>query len=764
MVRNEEKNIKVVINDTCRNWRTYKTKLAKIIAEITMKKNAHTKRYDTRYYLKQIFFGFFDALLVVFLLMTLVVAWAYYSLTPAASQMDQRKISQTSIILDRTGENVLYEMHGEENRKIIPHDQIPDVVRKATIATEDANFYHHIGIDPLSIVRALKVNLENNGILQGGSTITQQLARSAFLSNERTLKRKFLEAIFALKIERHYSKDEILDQYLNEVPYGANAYGVETASETYFGKTAKELTLDEAAFLAALPKAPSYYSPYNTHGKETAARQKYIIDRMAMLNLITEEEKNKAMETDTLSKVRRPVQPIIAPHFVFYVLEQLEQKYGKGFVQTGGFRIYTTLNLDMQKLGEEVVAKGAAKNISRGATNAALVAVNPKNGDILTMVGSKDFYDKSIDGEVNIATSLQQPGSSFKPFAYATAFEKGYQPETKILDAPTNFGPDGSGRNYVPRNYDGKFHGLLTMREALAQSLNVPAIKTLYLAGIDDTIAMAHKLGITTLNERSRYGLSLVIGGGDVKLVDMASAFSVFANDGVKNPARSVLKITDRNGNIIEESKLNPQTVLDQQIARKIDSILSDNKARTPIFGPKSPLILSDGRPVAAKTGTTQEFRDAWTVGFTPQISVGVWAGNNNNRPMKGGSDGVFVAAPIWNEFMTKVMANQPVETFIAYDSYKPTEKNTNNINQFAEGQNKMKARIIYYNTKSGKVVSEKKALKTDPSKIEKRIEYIPDGSAAVSGSNVVDIALPSPTDPMYKRWTGQGVDTKNKK
>lgn len=733
-----------------------------------MGKKKIKKEYGAKYYFKQISLGLLDAFLIVFLLLASSVAWAYYSLTPAANQLAARKISQTSIIYDRTGESVLYEIHGEENRKILSHEQIPDIARLATIATEDANFYHHFGIDPLSIARALKVNIENGGIRQGGSTITQQLARSAFLSKERTLKRKFLEAIFALKIERHYSKDEILDQYLNEVPYGANAYGIETASETYFGKPAKELTLDEAAFLAALPKAPSYYSPYNTHGKETTARQKYIIQRMADLKLISEQEKTGALEIDTLAKIKRPVQPIVAPHFVFYVMEQLEQKYGKEFVQTGGFKVYTTLNLDMQKLGEEVVAKGAAKNISRGATNAALVAVNPKSGDILTMVGSRDFYDRSIDGEVNIATSLQQPGSSFKPFAYATAFEKGYQPETKILDAPTNFGPDGSGRNYVPRNYDGKFHGLLTMREALAQSLNVPAIKTLYLAGIDDTIAMAHRLGITTLNERSRYGLSLVIGGGDVKLVDMASAFSVFANDGVKNPSRSILKITDRQGNIIEESKLNPQTVLDQQIARKIDSILSDNKARTPIFGPKSPLILSDGRPVAAKTGTTQEFRDAWTVGFTPQLSVGVWAGNNDNKPMKGGSDGVFVAAPIWNEFMTKVLANQPRETFIAYDTYNPSGDKDKVIASVPDL--KTKARVIYYNTKSGKVVSEEKAKKTDPKKIKKRIEYFTvEGTDQIKQSDIsgsFDIALPSPSDPMYKRWVGQPsqpTDIKNK-
>lgn len=685
------------------------------------------------------------------------MGWAYYSLTPAASQLTERKINQTSIIYDRTGNHILYELHGEENRKIISHDEIPDIIRSATIAAEDDNFYRHIGVDPFAIVRALKVNIENNGILQGGSTITQQLARSAFLTKERTLKRKFLEAIFSLKIEKHYTKDEILDQYLNEVPYGANAYGVQTASQTYFGKNAKDLSLDEAAFMAALPKAPSYYSPYNSHGKETIARQKYIIERMYSLEMINEDQMKQALKEDTLSKIKKPVQPIMAPHFVFFVLEQLETEYGKEFIQTGGLKIYTTIDIDMQKLGEEVVAKGASKNISRGASNAALVAVNPKDGDIITMVGSKDYFDTSIDGQVNIATSLQQPGSSFKPFAYAAAFEKGYQPETKILDAPTNFGPDGSGRNYIPRNYDGSFHGLLTMRQALAQSLNVPAVKTLYLAGIDETIDLAKRLGITTLNERSRYGLSLVIGGGDVKLVDMASAFSVFANDGIRNPARSILKITDSNGKIIKESKLNPSVALDSQIARKINSILSDNNARAPIFGSRSPLILSDGRPVAAKTGTTQEFRDAWTVGFTPQISVGVWAGNNDNRPMKGGSDGVFVAAPIWNEFMTKVMQERSRETFIAYDTYNP-ENNNKNESIANVSEIKTKARVRYYNNKSGKYVSEEKAKKTDPKKIEKRIEYITEEQQSRTSniSDSFDIALPNPNDPMYRNWTGQ--------
>jgi len=719
-----------------------------------MKSSVQRKNKSKIYYSKQVLLGIFDASLMVVVCLGVFMMWIYYSATPAASQLVTRKIAQTSVLYDRSGEKILYEVHGEENRKIVPHDQIPDNIRKATIATEDANFYSHIGIDPFAIARALKVNLRSNGIRQGGSTITQQLARGAFLTPERTLKRKFLEAIFALKIERHYTKDEILDQYLNQVPYGANAYGIQTASETYFGKDAKELTLDEAAFLAALPKAPSYYSPYNTHHEAITARQQAILERMGELKLASENDVKKALTVDTLSKIKPNKQPIAAPHFVFFVLEQLENKYGKEFLQTGGLNIYTTLDHELQKIGEDVVSVGAQKNIARGATNAALVAIDPKTGDILAMVGSKDYFDLTIDGQVNIATSQRQPGSSFKPFAYAHAFELGYQPETMVLDARTNFGPDGSGRPYIPRNYDGKFHGLLPMRSTLAMSLNVPAVKVLYLASIDGTLDLAHKMGITTLNDRKRYGLSLVLGGGEVKLLDMTSAFSVFATEGMRNPAQAVIKIINRGGKVFEQEELNPQRVMDVQIARKINSILSDNAARTPIFGPKSPLILAD-RVVAAKTGTTSEFRDAWTVGYTPSIAVGVWAGNNDNHPMKAGADGVFVAAPIWNAFMTLALSNQPVETFVAYDSYLQKDAKIAE----ADGNAKMQAKVTYYNNKTGKKISQEKAAKTDPKKVDKRIEYISTvDSQNTLPKNSFSIAMPLPTDPMYKRWAGSVV------
>ncbi|HEX8974287.1 MAG TPA: PBP1A family penicillin-binding protein [Patescibacteria group bacterium] len=704
------------------------------------------------FYLKQIIFGFADAALALVMLVLAGFAWLYYSATPAASQLVDRKIAQTTIFYDRTGQHELYELHGEENRKILTHDQIPDTMRVATIATEDANFYHHIGIDPLSIARAIKVNLASNDIRQGGSTITQQLARNAFLTRDRTLKRKVLEAVFAIKIERHYSKDEILDQYLNEVPYGANAYGVEAAAETFFGKQASDLTLDEAAFLAALPKAPSYYSPYGSNSDALEARQKYILDRIGQLQLAPHDDVQQALATDTLSKVKPISQPIVAPHFVFYVLDQLERKYGKDLVETGGLRIYTTLDLNMQKIGEDAVSNGVRRGLAYGASNAGLVAMNPQNGDILAMVGSRNYYDKAIDGQVNVTISPRQPGSSFKPFAYAQAFVEGYQPETMILDARTDFGPGGpGGRDYIPRNYDGRFHGLLPMRSTLAQSLNIPAVKVLYLAGIDDVINLAHRMGITTLNDRKRYGLSLVLGGGEVKLLDMANAYSVFANEGMRTPVQYAVKILDSKGNLVQQDNLASQRVLDVQIARKINSILSDNKARTSIFGAHSPLIL-DGKTVAAKTGTTSEFRDAWTMGYTPSLTVGVWAGNNDNRRMREGADGVFVAAPIWHDFMTRALTNQPNETFVAYDKA-PV--------QTVSSSPQMRQVITYYNNKTGKKISEEKAKKTDPEKVDKHVDWVPvDGSNTPAASSdslgKFSIALPVPTDPMYKRWVGQ--------
>lgn len=669
---------------------------------------------------KQVLLGVLDAVLIVIVLSIGGLFFVYAK--TQAPDLKNRPIDQTTVIYDRTGEHILYEIHGEENRKIISHEEIPDAVRIATIAAEDDNFYHHIGIDFFSILRALKVNLENKEILQGGSTITQQLARNAYLTREKSLVRKIKETLIALKIERKYTKDEILDFYLNEVPYGANAYGIETAAETFFGKSAKDLTLDEAAFLAALPKAPSYLSPYEKNKDKLVARQKNILNRIAELELAQKSEVKNALVIDILAKIKPIFHPIEAPHFVFYVREQLEEKYGKEFVEKAGLQVKTTLDYEMQKQAEDLVRESVAFNEKRyGASNSALVALNPKNGEILTMVGSRDYFDPQIDGQVNVTLQPRQPGSSFKPIVYSTAFENGYQPESQLIDAQTNFGKDGSGRDYIPRNYSGDFKGLVSMRQALSMSLNIPAIKTMYLVGLDNVLTMAKRLGITTLTGEN-YGLSLAIGGGEITPLEGASAFSTFANDGKRNPPTAFHEIKDAKGKFYDDFKKSEEVVMDPQIARKINSILSDNASRTPVFGPNSALTIA-GHTVAAKTGTTQWFRDAWTIGYTPNLAVAVWSGNNDGRPMRDGADGSFVSAPIWNKFMAANFSRYPDQQFADYDRSSSTK-----LANVPEKNYTVKT--IYFDKKKGKEISESKMKKTNPKNVEIRTEIIAGGNA----------------------------------
>jgi 1A family penicillin-binding protein len=616
--------------------------------------------------IKETFWGTVNALVMIIAGVGIASFFIYKYQMPDVYVMAELRNPKTSIIYDRTGQNIIYEIHGEENRKVLTHKEIPDVARVATVAAEDKSFYSHMGIDFFSMLRALKVNIQENGIIQGGSTITQQLARNVFLSREKTLTRKFKEALIAIKIEKNFSKDEIMDLYLNEVPYGSNAYGIESASETFFNKSAKDLTLDEAVFLSALPKAPSHYSPYGSHKDELKNRIDRIYNKLEETKIVSADEIEMNKNVDTFSKIIPFRQPIIAPHFVFYVMSELEKKYGRDFLEIGGLKVTTTLDLNLQKIGEQVVSEGAEINKSRRADNAALIAMDPKSGEILAMVGSRDYFDKNFDGEVNVTIRPRQPGSAIKPIIYATAFEKGFSPTSQVSDSPTNFGPDGSGGSYIPKNYDGKFHGILPMRKTLAMSLNIPAVKTLQAVGIDSAINMAHRLGITTFNDRKKYGLSLAIGGAEVKPLDLTSAFSVFANDGKRNEVRSIVQIEDSLGKKYFEDKAEKQ-VVDSQVARKINSILSDNDARTPIFGANSPLFIP-GKTVAVKTGTTQEFRDAWTVGYFPDIAVGVWCGNNNGSSMTSGSDGVFVAAPIWRKFMDSIPDKYGNEKFIGYN------------------------------------------------------------------------------------------------
>lgn len=602
------------------------------------------------------------------LIVSAISVFAYFAKDlPDPKKLAERQMTESTKIYDRTGEHLLYEIHGEEKRTVVPLTQISNYLIKATLAAEDDDFYNHKGIDFRSILRAAWSDVKGGGVHQGGSTITQQFIKNSILTPERTFSRKFKELILSLELERRFSKDQILEMYLNEIPYGSNAYGTEAASQTFFNKKASELTLTEAATLASLPRATTYYSPFGSHPEALAARKEHILDRMATLGYITPEEANSAKQEELRYAENR--EGIIAPHFVLYIKEILADKYGEDFIERGGLRVYTTLDYDKQKIAEELVYEMSRDYPQKfNARNAALLASDPKTGQILVMVGSRDYFDLQNDGNVNVTLRPRQPGSSFKPFAYARAFQKGYTPDTLLFDLTTNFGLQG-GKDYIPKNYDGKEHGPLTMRTALASSLNIPAVKTLYLAGIDETIDLANQMGITTLEERSRFGLSLVLGGGEVKLIDFVPAYGVFANDGIRQEKAVILKIKDKDGQVLEEWQQGEgKRVLPEQIAREINSILSDNNARAMIFGVHNYLNLGE-RPVAAKTGTTQDYRDAWAVGYTPSLVAGVWVGNNDNSEMRR-ADGSQVAAPIWQAFMKKTLEGAPSEKFTPYTKY----------------------------------------------------------------------------------------------
>ena len=591
--------------------------------------------------------------------------FAYYAKDlPRPEKFSEVTLAQPTKIYDRTGEVLLYEVFGEEKREVVPLTEIPLYFQQAVVATEDAEFYEHSGVSVKGTGRAVLINLGLRDSVfsrPGGSTITQQLARNSFLSSEKTIPRKIREFILTLELERQYSKNEILGFYLNQIPFGSNAYGIGAAAELYFAKKPADLTLPESATLAALIQAPSYYSK-NKDVLDT--RKNHVLNRMAEEGFLTPQEADEAKTTEVA--FQDVDSTIRAPHFVLSVIDELMKKYGEQFVRENGLRVTTSLDWELQNAAEQAVQNGAARNISSGAHNAALVALNPQTGEILAMVGSKDWNADSegctqekgclFDPKVNIATWGQgrQPGSAFKPFVYAVAFQKGASPETTVMDEQTNFGVWG-GKEYIPQNYDGKWHGEVTLREALAQSLNIPAVKVLLnFAGIPDSIEFAKKLGITTLKDPSFYGPALVLGGGEVRLLDMVSAYGVFAADGKKTPPISILKIEDAQGNVLETNQNTSIRVVSPIITQQVTNILSDNEARSPVFGPNSSLYIP-GYQVAAKTGTTQEYKDAWAIGYTDYIVAGVWAGNNNGTPsIKDAA--VTLAAPIWNQFMRQAI------------------------------------------------------------------------------------------------------------
>lgn len=593
---------------------------------------------------------------------------------PKPEKFTERSLVQSTKIYDRTGKILLYNLYGEEKRTVVPLEKTPLYLRQAVITAEDANFYKHHGIDFPATLKALIENLKMRKAIRGGSTISQQLIRSSFLTREKTIKRKIREFILTLELERRYSKDQILEFYLNQIPLGGNLYGVESASQAYFHKSVDQISLAEAVILASLIKAPSYLSPYGPHKDKLLARKDYILNRMYELGYISKDELEKAKNEQV--KFYPPAATIKAPHFVIYVINNyLIPRYGEEFLKESGLKVYTTLDWNLQKIAEESIKKYSKINQEFKAYNTALIAINPENGQILSMVGSKDYFgepypENCLPGvnclfspQDNVVIRKRQPGSAFKPFAYATAFQKGYTPDTILWDVPTNFGVWGA-KPYIPKNYDGKFRGPVTFRQSLAQSLNIPSIKVLYLAGLEETIKTAQKMGITTLDKSPNYyGLSLVLGGGEVKLLEITSAYGVFATEGLRVFPTPILRIEDNQGNVLEEyQNPTPKRVLSSEIARLINDILSDNQARAPMFGLRSPLYFSDYQ-VAVKTGTTQNYRDAWTIGYVPNLVTGVWVGNNDNSPMSE-KPAVLTAGPIWHQFMEKAFHYYPPKSF----------------------------------------------------------------------------------------------------
>lgn len=605
---------------------------------------------------------FFSSLKILFVvslvgvaLLALLTLWFAKDL-PNPESILAKGFAQSTKIYDRTGKILLYQV-GEERRTVVKLDQLPSIVKWATLAAEDADFYKHPGIDITGILRAAWNDVINQTNVYGGSTITQQFVKNALLTREKTFSRKFREVLLSFWLEFKYSKDEIFAFYINQIPYGGSAYGIAQASSTYFAKPVGELTLAQAALLAALPQRPSYLSPYGDHVGELMDRKNLVLDRMVSAGFINKAQADEAKEQKII--FAPPNNSFMAPHFIIYVKEYLEQKYGSEVVEKGGLEVTTSLDVRLQKEAEAAVSETVVRNEKRyNARNAALVAIDPNTGQILSMVGSRDWFDDANDGKVNVALRLRQPGSSFKPYAYARLFQDGFGPESLIFDLPITF-KTRAGKAYTPRNFDGRTQGLLTIRQALAGSRNIPAVQVLYLAGITNVIELSRQLGIATINP-SRVDLALVLGGAEVRLLDHTAAFGAFANDGVYNAPISILRVKKADGELLEEYKPAPKAVLEPEVTRLITSILSDNAARASVFGSSSPLNTG-GVASAVKTGTTTDFRDGWTMGYTPNLVVGVWTGNNDNTPTKNG-EGAFVAGPIWNRVIRFAASKYPKE------------------------------------------------------------------------------------------------------
>ncbi len=595
--------------------------------------------------------------LVTGIFFTVLTLWSIKDL-PDINALGSRNIHQSTKIYDRTGTHLLHEFYADQKRTIIDFSALPKNLIDGVIATEDKSFYKHHGVRPLSIARAIVYGLLPNKRVGGTSTLTQQLVKNAILTNERTWFRKAREIILSLLLEQKYSKDEILKIYFNEIGYGSSNYGVESAAQSYFGRHVSDLTLAESATLAGMPQQPTTFL---NNQNRLLERRNFVLRRMFEEGYISEEQKTTAQK-EPLTLKRNHVDSTFAPHFVLqYVKESLVDQFGEQAVDTGGFKVITTLDYEKQTAAQAAIEQYSQLLSEAGGNNTSLVALDPKTSQILAMVGSKDFNDETIDGQFNVAVNARrQPGSSIKPIIYAAAFEKGYTPDTILFDVNTNFAV--SGKSYTPQNYDLQERGPVTMRQALQGSLNIPAVQTLYLVGEKKGIEFAKRLGYSTFDD-GNFGLSLVLGGGAVSMIEHVNAYGVLANNGNYNQPTGILKVTDTKGDTLYEWKQEQKQVIDPSVSATITNVLSDDAARAYVFGAGGPLTIP-GRPVAAKTGTTNEYKDAWTVGYTPALVAGIWAGNSDNTKMKAGYGGSKIAAQIWNAFMASSLKNSPVENF----------------------------------------------------------------------------------------------------
>ena len=601
----------------------------------------------------------------------MLIAFVYVSIfkgLPSPASLGKYDIPLATKIYDRNGK-LIYDIFADQNRTAVPLSEIPKYLQEATISIEDKDFYKHAGIDPVGGILRAAVAIVTHHELQGGSTITQQLVKLALLSSEQTITRKIREAILAIWVETLYSKNKILELYLNQVPYGGTAWGVESAAERYFGKKVKDLDLSECSLLAGLPQAPTLYSPFGTHPDLAKIRQKEVLTRMVADHYITQQQATSAYDEPLQFKKETGLK---AGHFVMYVKDELVAKYGEALVERGGLKVMTTLDLDLQEYAQATVASEVAKLDGLRVSNGAALITRPATGEILAMVGSTDYF-ASPSGSYNVTTALRQPGSSIKPVNYAIGIENHIvTPATMFLDVPTCF-QIADQPLYCPRNYDGKFHGPVQLRMALGNSFNIPAVKMLKMNTVQTMVASASAFGLTTITDPTKYGLSLTLGGGEVHMTDMATAFSVFANGGIRKDLVSILKVTDKNGNVLFEHKdpnlgkdipsqllLTGKRVVSPETAFLISHMLLDNNARQTEFGPDSELVVPN-HAVSVKTGTTNDLRDNWTIGFTPQFLVATWVGNDDNTPMNPALvSGITGAAPIWHKLMVKVLEGKP--------------------------------------------------------------------------------------------------------